>query len=251
MSEKWHTAITKHENGEPVVRGYKLIDLLGKVNFTQAIFLILIGELPDDKQEKMLNSVLVASIDHGVEAPSTTVARITAGNGVPLANAVATGVAAIGKHHGGAVEAAAELFQNAVKNNETAEIIVKSAKEESRRLAGFGHKIYEVDPRTKAILDIANEIGFSGPHLHLAQAIEEELNKISSKKLPLNIDGITAAVISDLGIPAKMGNGFFVIARTVGLVAHAFEEQTREKPVSHRLSETDVEYDGPSNRELP
>lgn len=249
--EKFRTAITKHEAGEPVIRGYKLIDLLKKVSFTQAIFLVLAGELPDQKQEKMLNAILVASIDHGVEAPSTTVARITAGDGVPLANAVAAGVGAIGKHHGGAVEAAAKIFQEAVKDNESAAEIVKKAKEESRRLPGFGHKIYEVDPRTQAILDVAKEINFSGPHTKLAQEIETELNKVSSNKLPLNIDGITAAVISDLGFDWQLGNGFFVIARTVGLVAHVHEEMTREKPVSHRLSDEDVDYDGPSDRPIP
>ncbi|MDP2671585.1 MAG: citryl-CoA lyase [bacterium] len=252
MSEKtWKTAITTSKDGVPQIKGYKLTDLLQKVTFTRAIFLILTGELPEPKQEKMLNAVLVASIDHGVEAPSTTVARITVGDGVPLANAVAAGIGAIGKYHGGAVEAAAKLFQEAVKNNESADSIVKQAKEESRRLPGFGHKVYEVDPRTAAILEVSQEIGFGGPHTELATKIEEELNQVSSKKLPLNIDGITAAVLSDLGLPWQLGNGFFVIARTVGLVAHVHEELTAEKPVSHRLSEEDVLYNGPESRQLP
>jgi len=252
MTEKtWKTAITTHKDGIPVIRGYKLTELLKKVSFTQSIFLILKGELPNEKEEKILNAILVASIDHGVEAPSATVARITAGDGIPMANSVASGIAAIGKHHGGAVEACAQLLQESVKNNATASEIVRKAKEESRRLAGFGHKIYAVDPRTQAILETAKEAGFDGPHILIATEIEKELNAVSSKKLPLNIDGITAAVISDLGFPWQLGNGFFVIARTVGLVAQVYEEQTREKPVSHRLGEEDVDYDGPSPRELP
>src|SRR3990167_1200604 len=113
MSEKtWRTAITTHKEGLPLVRGYKLTDLLRKVSFTQVIFLVLKGELPDEKQEAAMNAILVASIDHGVEAPSTTVARITASCGVPLSTAVAAGISAIGENHGGAIEAAAKIFQN-------------------------------------------------------------------------------------------------------------------------------------------
>jgi citryl-CoA lyase len=77
--EKFITSITTHdENGEPVIRGKKLIDLIQNYNFTQSIFLVLKGQLPNEKEEKLLNALLVASIDHGVEAPSTTVARIAA-----------------------------------------------------------------------------------------------------------------------------------------------------------------------------
>ena len=255
MSEKtWKTAITTHKDGTPVVRGYKLTDLLKKVNFTQTIFLVLKGELPTEIEEKMLSTILVASIDHGVEAPSTTVARITASAGVPLSTAVANGVATIGTHHGGAIEQAAKLFQEAVKGKEPASSIVRKAKEEGKRLPGFGHKIYNVDPRTQAVLEVAKDNNFTGPHIELSVQIESELTKAYAavdKKIPLNIDGITAAIISDLGFDASLGNGFFIISRIVGLVAHVHEEQTREKPVAHRLSEEDVEYDGTPPRELP
>ena len=53
-----------------------------------------------------------------------------------------------------------------------------------------------------------------------------------------------------MGFDWKLGKGFFIIGRIAGLVAHVYEEQTREKPV-RRISEEDVDYDGPKPRKLP
>src|SRR3990167_4390722 len=155
MSEKnWKSAVTGHFGGVPHVRGYKLTEMLKKLSFTQAIFLVLKGELPNEKEEAMLNTILVASIDHGVEAPSTTVARITASCGVPLSTAVATGVAAVGDSHGGAIEQAARIFREVVEKGKSTAEVVEKARFKGERIPGFGHKIYETDPRTTSAVDL-------------------------------------------------------------------------------------------------
>ena len=247
--KKWKTSITSHEGGIPAIRGYKVPEMLKKLSFTQAIFLVLKGELPTNKEEAMMNALLVAAVDHGVGPPSTTVARVTASTGVPLTTAVATGVAAMGKSHAGAIEAAAVIFQDAVKKGRSASDIVEKSRFKSERIPGYGHKIYEVDPRTQAILEVAEKNGYKGKHIELAIEIEKELEKAVGRKLALNIDGITAAVISELGFDAELGNGFFIISRVVGLVAHVYEEKTREKPV-RRIDESEIDYDGPKPRNL-
>lgn len=250
MSEKkWETGITSHQDGLPRIRGYKLQEMLKKLSFSQAIFLVLKGELPSGKEEAMMSAILVASIDHGVEAPSTTVARITASTGVPLSTAVANGVAAMGESHAGAIEACAKILQDAVKKGRSASEIVERTRFKSERIPGFGHKIYDVDPRTQAILEVAEKNGYKGKHIEIALETEKELEKAVGRKLALNIDGITAAVISELGFDAELGNGFFIISRVGGLVAHVHEEKTREKPV-RRISEDEVDYDGPKPRNL-
>lgn len=248
--KKWKTQISSHEGGLPHVRGYKVPEMLKKLSFTQAIFLVLKGELPSVKEEAMLNAILVAAIDHGVAPPSTTVARITASTGVPLTTAVATGVAAMGEFHAGAIEATAKILQSAVKKGQSGADIVEKARFKSERVPGYGHKIYDTDPRTTAILEVAEKNGFKGKHIELAIEIEKELEKAVGRKLPLNIDGITAAVISEMGFEPELGNGFFAISRIVGLVAHVHEEKTREKPV-RRINEEEVDYDGPKPRNLP
>lgn len=250
VEKKWKSAITTHVEGIPHIRGYKLTEMLEKLSFTQSIFLVIKGELPTEKEENMLNALLVASIDHGIEAPSTTVARITASCGVPLSTAVASGVAAIGDAHGGAIEAAAKIFQESVEKNKGAAEIVEKARFKGERLPGFGHKIYETDPRTEVLIKVAQNNGLKGKYVDLALEIEKELEQAVGKKLCLNIDGITAAVMSEMGFDYRLGKGFFIIGRIAGFIAHVHEEITREKPVK-RISEEEVEYDGPNSRKLP
>lgn len=248
FEEKFETKITTHDpKGNPLIRGYSLVELVEKLNFTQSIYLVLKGELPNPKEEKLINALLVASIDHGVQPPSTTVARITASSGVPSSTAIANGIAAIGESHGGAAEALARLLQENV--DKVAAEIVKGFKEKKKRIPGFGHKIYEVDPRTQALLKIAKETGFDGKFVKLALEIEKELENSSGKKLPLNIDGITAALMSELGFDYRLGKSLFIISRVVGIAAHVHEEQTTARPVK-RITEEDVNYTGPEKKSL-
>ena len=174
MAEKtWKSGITKHFEGVPHVRGYKLTEMLKKLTFTQSIFLVLKGELPNKKEEVMLNAILVASIDHGVEAPSTTTARITASCGTPLSTAVANGVAAIGDSHGGAIDKAAKIFQEAVEKSKSGDEIVEKARFKSERIPGYGHRVYDTDPRTVALLELAEKNGFKGKYIADALEIEK------------------------------------------------------------------------------
>lgn len=63
------------------------------------------------------------------------------------------------------------------------------------------------------------------------------------------MDGAIAAVVSDMGFDYRLGKGFFLIGRVVGLVAHVFEEWVREKPF-RRIADEEIEYDGTPPREL-
>jgi citrate synthase len=63
------------------------------------------------------------------------------------------------------------------------------------------------------------------------------------------VDGAIAAVISDMGFDWRLGKGFFIISRTVGLIAHAYEENTRQKPMRN-LGISDYFYDGPPPKQV-
>lgn len=253
-SEKFETTISTHdENGNPIIRGYDLIDLTNKVSFTESIFLVLKGELPNEKEAKLLNSLLVSSIEHGVEAPSTTIARLTASNGVPSSTAIAAGVASIGDSHGGAAEALAKILQENADDPKAAKLLVNKYKTEGKRIPGYGHKIYkDKDPRTEMLIKIANETGFGNKYVKLALEIENELTEAyaaKDTKVPLNIDGAIAALMSELGFDWRFGKSLFIISRVVGIAAHVHEEQTTGKPV-RRISEEDVNYTGSEKRGL-
>jgi len=247
MSKPYRTSITTHVDGKPHVYGYDLTKLAGKSSFARVIYLILRGEMPDRNAEKMLDSMLTIAIDHGVEPASVVAARNVFSGGSPVQAAVAAGILAFGEFHGGAIEKTMENFKGyCPPTGLGAKKMVEDFAKSGERVLGFGHRLYSTDPRTQRLLEVARELGFFGKYVKFALAIEEELSH-GSKKLPLNIDGIFAALLCEMGFNPKVGKGVFIIARVPGLVAHVVEEALREKPV-RRLSERDVEYDGPRPR---
>ena len=253
------TAITGQFDELPYVRGYKITDLMEKVSFTDAIYLVLNGQLPSAKARPFLDVLLIAAIDHGAAPIYTQNARNTASAGGSTAAAIAAGVLGTGEFTGGAVEACARVLQdggatvpvgdtNAVQ--QTAAAIVTSHKESKKRIAGYGHKLYtDADPRTETIIAQAKKLGFYGRYFELAEAIERELETQLGKKLVFNIDGALAAGILELGFGADTANAFFIISRVPGLAAHIQEERLNP-PVSRRQSEEEIEYRGEKPRSL-
>jgi citryl-CoA lyase len=251
--EKWKTAISKINKGEIRVRGYDIAEMMEKLTFAQAVFLILKGELPNPAESKTMEAILVSSIDHGVTPPSVLATRTVVSGGNPINSAIAGGILTIGDTHGGAIEQCAKKLQKIVKEKDDLEAaaneIVKKLLEEDGKMPGFGHRIHKVDPRTKKLFELADKLQISGKHAKLILAIQDELVRQTGKEIPINIDGAIAAVISDMGFDWRLGKGFFIISRTPGLLAHAFEELTREKPM-RKLRNTDCEYDGVGDREI-
>ncbi len=255
---KWNTKITKVEPNHLVTKGYRQEDLIGNRPFAHIVYLILKGELPSKEYGEMMDAILSATIDHGVTSPSSIAARTVATGEVPLPTAVAAGILSIGDAHGGAIEKGAKFFQDGIKRmrkegfnvNEIADILVRESREKNKKILGFGHRVHTSDPRTKKLYYIAEKMQISKDHIALTKAIEESFEKIVGKKLPINVDGAIAAIISDMGFDWRLGKAFFLIGRTAGLTAQVYEEQTEFKPM-RKLCDIDCEYDGPKERDLP
>lgn len=254
MTDKaWKTRITKIEPGKIQIKGYDITQVMDKLSYAETVFLILKGELPTKAEGVLMNAVLVSSIDHGATPPSVLATRTVISGGNSLNTALAGGVLAIGDSHGGAIEKSAKIMQEwAAKEGNVAELasqLVDWLKSEKIRMPGFGHRIHKVDPRTAKLFEIANHHGYGGRHIDLCQAIQSSLASKLGKSLPINVDGAIAAVISDMGFDWRLGKGFFIISRMPGLLAHAYEEMTREKPM-RKLGPLPFAYDGPDEREM-
>ena len=166
MSEtNWKTAITQIEPNEVRLRGYRIDELMGRVTFAQAIFLALTGELPAPNTAKLLDAMLVSSIDHGATPPSALAARTAASTGASLNSAVATGVLSINRFHGGAIYDCMGVLEEGINHasdsgisiDQAAEELVSSYREKKKRIAGLGHRIHNDDPRTKKLFALAEE----------------------------------------------------------------------------------------------
>lgn len=255
--EPWKTSITKVEPNHLTTKGYAQEDLIGSIPFSHVVYLLLKGDLPDKSQGRMMDAILTACIDHGVTPPSAMATRVVASGGVPLPTAVAAGILSIGDAHGGAIEKGALFMQDGVKQmhdeglavDEMASRLVTESREKKQRILGFGHRVHTADPRTKRLFQIAKEEHITGDHVKLAKAIEHVLHEQTGRNLPINVDGAIAAIISDMGFDWRLGKGFFLIGRVAGLTAHAYEEQTKFKPMRKMFS-IDYEYDGPNEKSM-
>ncbi len=252
----WNTAVTRVEPNRVAVRGYDIADLMGRVSFGAAVHLILTGELPAPPIARLMDAVLVASIDHGATPPSALAARTVASTGASLSASVAAGIMSINRHHGGAIEDCARQLKaiadratsESTSMDEAATRTLAAMKEAGERMPGFGHRYHTKDPRTARLFELAREAGVDGVHMQAARAVEKSFAD-AKKALPINVDGAIGAILADLGMNPAAFNGIFMIARTPGLVAHVIEEQTREKPM-RRIDPVNHGYDGAAPRSV-
>ncbi|NGO74219.1 citryl-CoA lyase [Streptomyces sp. YC504] len=245
VAQWWATGVSRVEPGIIELRGHPVQDLIGHTSFVEVIWLLLRGRLPEPAQARLLEAALVAGVDHGPQAPSIAAARMAATCGIGLNSAVATGVNMLGDVHGGAGQQCVELLSEIAEQGDTeiaeqgdteaefedaVERTVRAWRARSRYLPGFGHRFHPHDPRRDpllALVDRAVSEGLvRGAHLRAARSVERYLNqgRTGKKPVPMNIDGATAVIYAELGFDAPLARGLFVLSRSVGILAHAWEE---------------------------
>ncbi|CAJ96993.1 citryl-CoA lyase [Cupriavidus necator] len=260
----WRTGIIDMRPGEIRYRGYPIEQLIGRVSFAQMIWLMLRGELPGPGEGELLDAALMAAVDHGPQAPSIAIARMAATCGVGLNNAMASAVNVLGDVHGGAGEQAVALYQDVAQRLDAGGAMddaVTAALRHYRDLhgkfiAGFGHRFHPVDPRAPRLLALVDQAAadgvVSGRYAGIARAVEAALGAGRGKPIPMNIDGATAVIYAELGFAAPLARGLFCLSRSVGILAHAWEqtcEGGRNKgPMPRQFLWT---YDGTPQRDVP
>jgi citrate synthase len=262
----WSTGIIDMQPGSIRYRGYAVEDLIGRVGFAEMIFLLTRGELPDPEAARLLEAALVAAVDHGPQAPSIAAARMAITCGVGINNAMASSINMLGDVHGGAGEQCV-VFYNAVAQRldgpdaADEQQIATAVRAEMRALEeagvthvpGFGHRFHPRDPRAPRLLELVDEAAgqavVSGRFAAIGRAVERELAARKGRPIPMNIDGATGVVFAELGFPPPLCRGLFVLSRSVGALAHAWEEmqsgQRNKGPIPRHLLWT---YTGPGPR---
>lgn len=257
MPGHWETNLSFTSENGIYIRGYDLNELIGTIPFPSVLFLLFSGELPEPKVAKLIDALMVASIDHGPGAPSVLAARTAVSGGAPLGAAGAAGLLTLGKFHGAAVQDSMEAIQAVLTLSDecgdlalAAEKVVANRRQSGRRISGFGHRQHkQIDPRIARLFGLAHEADVSSRFLAAAQALETELTRATGKTLPINIDGAMAAILLEVGFPLGLANALFMVARMTGILAHAYEEQERMPPM-RRIDPVDHGYSGPSPRKL-
>jgi len=260
----WRTGIVDMGPGVIRFRGYPIQELIGEVGFVQMIWLMLRGDLPSPAQARLLDAALMSGVDHGPQAPSIAIARMASTCGVGLNSAMASAVNVLGDVHGGAGEQAMELYlavDARMQAGEDLESAVSASIDEAienrgRFISGFGHRFHPIDPRSPRLLEVIDaaveEGTVSGRYAKIARAIERQLAQRKGKTIPMNIDGATAVIYAELGFPAPLARGLFCLSRSVGILAHAWEQTQQggrnKGPIPRQYIPV---YDGPAQRPVP
>ncbi|MFQ5711222.1 MAG: citryl-CoA lyase [Candidatus Geothermarchaeales archaeon] len=262
MNEKrypWRTSIIKVEPGKMILRGYRIEDLIENLTFGEAVYLLFKGELPPKNHGKLIDAMLVMAIDYGVAAPSIATARIASSCGNSLTTSVVAGLCSFGgTYHGGAVEGCVKMLREGVQRmltegktlSEMAEILVDEHRSSGRRVPGYGHPLHrETDPRVEKLFELAERYGVAGDHIALCRAVGEALDEAVGRHLTINPDAAVAALSLDMGFEWGLIQGFNLISRCAGLIAHAYEERSRERPF-RTVGVDQILYDGPPERDF-
>lgn len=261
----WRTDIIDMSPGVIRYRGYAIENLIEqRVGLAQMIWLMTRGELPGRAQAGLLEAALMSAIDHGPQAPSIAIARMAATCGIGLNSVMASAVNVLGDVHGGAGEQAVELYvdiaarmDDGVSEDEAvSDGLAAFVAEHGKVISGFGHRFHPVDPRSAPLLALVDEAAargeIGGRFARIARAVEARLSAAKGKPIPMNIDGATAVIYAELGFPAPLARGLFCLSRSVGVLAHAWE-QTQEGvrikgPIPRQFIPT---YSGPPARQVP
>jgi citrate synthase len=245
----WETAISKvvseGETEEIIVRGHRMSDLIGKLSFSEMMFLMLQGRLPSKPEANTLDALMVASMEHGI-APPSMISRCFASYGTTIQSAIGAGVTAFGDRMGGLGEQMARLLVERLGPHladgspgdtllrREAEAIVAEAMAARARIPGYGIPLHAMDPRAPAVLDVARREGTYGPYCRFGMAIEAAIARArNGRGIPMNLDGVSAVVALDLGFDWRATRLFLITPRTVSFAAHYLEEQDQDTTWRH------------------
>ena len=260
----WDTAIIDIHPGKIAIRGYPIEELIGRVRFPDMIWLMLRGELPTRGQSDLLEAALVPGVDHGPHAPSIAIARMAVTCGLPVNGAMASAINVLDDVHGGAGQQCMELYRaidvqagpDGDLEAAAKDIIERRAKAGDKIVPGFGHRFHPIDPRCEPLFalvakaEAAGEV--TGRWAAIGRAVEAALKTIKGRRIPMNIDGITAVIFCELGFEPELGRGLFALSRSVGILAHAWEQKQRGRRIMGPMPrEIPFRYSGPPQRSLP
>ena len=245
----WQTSICQvvsdDNTDDIIVRGHRLDELIDELSFAGMRFLMLTGDKPTRAQARVLDALLVASVEHGI-APPSMVARCFASYGTSIQAAVGAGILSFGDRMGGLGEQLARLLVDTIADlppgedpdhillAERANAVVAAKMTLKERVPGYGIPLHGADPRAPKVLSIARAQGTHGKYCQLAEAIGEALASArGGRAVPMNLDGVSAAVILDLGFDWRTTRLFLLTARSISMGTHFLEEQGQDSTWRH------------------
>ncbi|KAL2453865.1 ATP-citrate synthase beta chain protein 2 [Abeliophyllum distichum] len=206
---------------------------------------------------RFIEICIVLCADHGPCVSGAHNTIVTARAGKDLVSSLVSGLLTIGPRFGGAIDDAARYFKEAYDKGLTPYEFVESMKRKGIRVPGIGHRIKSSDNRDKRVELLQRFARSNFPSVkYMEYAVEVETYTLTkANNLVLNVDGAIGSLFLDLlagsGMFTKQEideivgigylNGLFVLARSIGLIGHTFDQKRLKQPL-YRHPWEDVLY---------
>lgn len=252
---QWTSAVSDCEHPSFLIAGYRLPDIIGHLTYTEVLFLCLRGRLPSAAETRMLDSLLCAIVDYSI-GPAPFAARVVASANPQMGAAMAAGILAQGDYAIAPQDAGRFIqwtYQQVMgpgqSEPEAVRTLVADLRSRKERIPGIGHPSHHGgDPRAERLRAVAEELGFWGAYGRCFAAVVAEYNAQASKQLAINVDGMMACLLLELGFtPAEMA-GVAALSTLPGIIANVAADLAAGVRIRQVQGQV---YTGPAERDLP
>jgi citrate synthase len=256
----WTTKVGWASEGKILVRGYRAEELIRRLAFAEAAYLVIRGELPTPAQARALDAVLRSGLDQAFINSAVPPARFAASAAPEApAAAIAAGVIAFGSVTGSPRQCAemliaAERMRTGKRSGAAAAArrLVAQYRRENRKIPGLGHPLHKrEEPRAQALREVAMGLGAWGDRGRLLDAIAREAARQLGRPVPVNLAGAVGAVLLEIGFEPLEMVGLAILGYIPALIAHTVEELREGVPLRIIPEALGARYAGPPERELP
>jgi citrate synthase len=247
----WNTAVSDIEAADVFIRGYGLGELIGRLSFSSATFLLIRGRLPKPGEARMMDAILCSVLDYGLKKPGTVAARYCVSANPSMTAGLATAILSVGEYTLAPDDAGrfiAESFAAATKagaaDDKAAAAEIDRVRSAGRRVPGFGHPNFRfTDPRAQKLKQIAQQEGVWGPLCDWYEALHKVFTaKAGKPEIVINEVGMMAAILAQMEFtPAEM-TGVALLSSMPGVIAHVSEEMQGKVRI-RTVPDDAVDYD--------
>jgi citrate synthase len=199
---------------------------------------------------RCLEKMWILHAEHELNCSTATMRQLASTLVDPYTAVAGAAAALYGPLHGGANEAVLRMLQS-IGTADRIPAYLAECKNKTKRLFGFGHRVYKnYDPRAKLMKQIAEELfSLLGRNPLWDVALELERQALAdeyfvSRRLYPNVDFYSGIIYNAMGFPTDMFPVLFTIPRVAGWLAHWLESLNSET----RIFRPRQIYTGPEMR---
>ncbi|HEY1854021.1 MAG TPA: citryl-CoA lyase [Solirubrobacterales bacterium] len=257
-SDYWSTSVSQATDSKLLIRGYPIEEIIDQLSYSEVLFLAVRGDLPTKPQARVLDAALCSiPANQWIAAHLLAAAATASASPESPIPGIASGILTMGsvtvspQATAELIYRAQELLAETGSMDEAAIKVVEEYRAEGKRIPGLGHPTRkDHDPRATALAEVTKREGVWGEICELYSKVHQTMLEQTGKQLPINIDGMLACVLAELGFnPREMG-GVAAVAAMPGIVAYVIEEIERGVPLRIVPDALGSKYTGPAERHI-